>query len=128
MLGRLQNSTKVWLVGLVLRVSLSTADNSSSVACGEPGAAYFVTNSSEDALYDQYMIQELYAATRCYVAEEGCHNPVLPEAARRQTGSDSSAVKAYYGTNISHWCTGKVTLFDMVINGLYVSHIVDGFV
>ena len=87
-------------------------------ACGDAGAAYFNTYKSN---IPEESGAELYYAVRCFVLEKHCNRSSLPEAARGVDANDSSNVRAFYGTNISRWCTGQNEIFDFTFSDMSVS-------
>ena len=85
-------------------------------ACGDTGSAYFNTHNKPQGLNG-----ELYYAARCFVLEKDCNRSSLPVAARGVDEYDSDNVRAFYGANISRWCTGRVELFDSTFSSMLVS-------
>ena len=75
-----------------------------SAACGDPGQAYFAEVEGTWELSD---------AVSCVLRQTKCHK-LAPEAARGENASDASKAVAYYGANMSHWCTGMITDFSTV--------------
>lgn len=89
----------------------------SKATCGKEGAAWF----HNDAALPQGASGELRMALLCAVDQEFCSSESLPVVAQGNTDYDSSKVFAYYGSNISEWCTGKVTDFSGVFYMVDVS-------
>ena len=104
-------------MALLFLLSLLAVHHLADAACGDTGSAYFNTYVSTHESGG-----ELYYAARCFVLKRHCTRTNLPEAARGVNESDSSNVRAFYGTNISLWCTGQNEIFNYTFNGMSVSH------
>ncbi|GKY91733.1 hypothetical protein MPSEU_000145100 [Mayamaea pseudoterrestris] len=100
---------KSFLLSLVLVIAFSAKTIEAEAACGEPGRANFNVNG-----FLQGYEGELFSATHCYTEGSYCDSLTLPEAAR----GSRDTVLAFYGTNITNWCTSLNTDFSYVFYNL----------